>query len=95
MKDQPTSVTWDAESDSLYTLLFVDPDSPSRKEPKFREIRHWWVVNISGSNVESGETLCNYVGAGPPKDSGLHRYVFLVFKQKGKISNTDDKETLK
>lgn len=29
--------------------------------------------------------LTAYVGSGPPKDSGLHRYVFLLFKQPKQI----------
>ncbi|KAL3243453.1 hypothetical protein MRX96_020520 [Rhipicephalus microplus] len=32
------------------------------------------------------ETLSEYVGSGPPKGTGLHRYVFLVYKQPGKLS---------
>ena len=28
--------------------------------------------------------MSEYVGAGPPKNTGLHRYVFLVFKQSGR-----------
>jgi phosphatidylethanolamine-binding protein (PEBP) family uncharacterized protein len=47
-----------------------------------REVRHWLVVNIRDSDVEAGETKWAYVGSGPPQGSGLHRYVFLVFKQK-------------
>ncbi|XP_018796164.1 PREDICTED: protein D1-like isoform X2 [Bactrocera latifrons] len=31
------------------------------------------------------EILSAYVGSGPPKNSGLHRYVFLLYKQKGKL----------
>ena len=64
---------------------FSDPDAPSRKDPKFREWHHWSVVNIPGDNVAKGETVAEYIGAGPPKGTGLHRYVFLVFRQKGKI----------
>ena len=31
-----------------------------------------------------GEIKSGYVGSGPPKDTSLHRYVFLVYKQHGK-----------
>ena len=51
------------------------------QDPKFREIRHWLVVNISGNDISSGEVKYAYVGSGPPSGSGLHRYVFLLFKQ--------------
>ncbi len=59
--------------------------------------RHWIVANIPGGDVHKGEEISKYAGAGPPKGSGLnlefpnlmivglHRYVFLLFEQKGKI----------
>ncbi|XP_068156697.1 protein D3-like [Drosophila tropicalis] len=84
VKDQPT-VTWDADAGSLYTLLMVDPDAPSRADPKLREILHWAVINIPGNTVADGQVLAEYIGSGAPQGSGLHRYVFLVFKQNEKI----------
>ncbi|KAH8311801.1 hypothetical protein KR044_008108 [Drosophila immigrans] len=77
---------WGAESDVLYTILMTDPDAPSRKEPKFREWHHWLVVNVPGNQIDKGDVLTAYVGSGPPQGSGLHRYVFLVFKQTQKLS---------
>lgn len=64
----------------------VDPDAPSRKNPKFREWHHWLVVNIPGNDISKGEELSAYIGSGPPKDTGLHRYVFLIYKQPGKLT---------
>ncbi|XP_011192817.2 phosphatidylethanolamine-binding protein homolog F40A3.3-like [Zeugodacus cucurbitae] len=87
VKDQPTA-SWEAEDDALYTLFMVDPDAPSRAEPTYREILHWLVVNIPGNKVADGQTIAEYIGSGPPEGSGLHRYVFLVFKQAGKIEAT-------
>ena len=58
-------------------MLRADPDAPSRKDPKYREWRHWVVVNIPGGDVSKGEVCAEYVGAGPPKGTGLHRYVIL------------------
>ncbi|KAH8418181.1 hypothetical protein KR222_011199 [Zaprionus bogoriensis] len=65
----------------------VDPDAPSRTDPKLREVLHWCVINIPGSDVASGQVIAEYVGAGPGEGSGLHRYVFLVFKQADKITS--------
>uniref|UniRef100_A0ABD2WLP7 Phosphatidylethanolamine-binding protein n=1 Tax=Trichogramma kaykai TaxID=54128 RepID=A0ABD2WLP7_9HYME len=84
VKDQPT-VDWNADDSSFYTLCMTDPDAPSRKEPKFREWHHWLVTNIPGKNVSKGDVLSAYIGSGPPPDTGLHRYVFLVYKQPGKL----------
>ncbi|RZC43038.1 PBP domain containing protein [Asbolus verrucosus] len=85
VKDPP-SLKWNVEDDAFYTLCMTDPDAPSRKTPKFREWHHWLVVNIPGSNIDQGEVLSGYIGAGPPKGTGLHRYVFVIYKQDGKIS---------
>ncbi|OZC05866.1 phosphatidylethanolamine-binding protein [Onchocerca flexuosa] len=45
------------------------------------------VINIPGQNVSSGTVLSDYIGSSPPKGTGLHRYVFLVYKQPGNIRN--------
>lgn len=77
---------WPAEKGAFYSLVKTDPDVPARDNPSLREIRHWTVVNIPGSAVEKGDEVIEYFGSGPPKGSGLHRYVFLVYKQpRGKI----------
>jgi len=86
----PPKVIWESEAGQLYTLIKTDPDAPSRKDPKFREWHHWLVVNIPGGLVEKGDTLSEYVGAGPPQDTGLHRYVYLIYKQSnGKITDNE------
>lgn len=83
VKDVPT-VTWNADATTYYTLIMTDPDAPSRRDPKFREWHHWIVVNIPGNKVGDGEVLSEYVGAGPPQGTGLHRYALMVFKQEEK-----------
>ncbi|KAI1729488.1 phosphatidylethanolamine-binding protein domain-containing protein [Ditylenchus destructor] len=88
VQNQP-KVNWEAQDGKLYTLIKTDPDAPSRIDPKFREWHHWLVINIPGNNVNQGETLAEYVGAGPPQDTGLHRYVYLVYEQPGEISDPE------
>jgi phosphatidylethanolamine-binding protein (PEBP) family uncharacterized protein len=86
-------ITWNADAKDLYTLAMVDPDAPSRKDPKFGEWRHWLVINIPGNELSKGTVISQYAGASPPKGTGLHRYIFLLFKQPGelKLSPMDDK----
>ena len=36
--------------------------------------------------MSKGDVLSEYIGSGPPKDSGLHRYVFLLYQQPGKLT---------
>lgn len=62
----------------------LDPDAP--EVPKIREVRHWLAVNIVGNDLSSGVTKVQFIGSGPKEDTGLHRYVFVLFKQPtGKI----------
>lgn len=88
VKEKPT-LKWSSKDDEFYTLIMTDPDAPSRQEPVSREWHHWLVVNIPGGHIESGQPLTDYVGSGPPENTGLHRYVFLIYKQNGKISPTE------
>lgn len=92
MKDKP-QVTWNAEKSAYYTLMMVDPDAPTRTNPTLREVRHWLVVNIPESTVDSGDEVTAYRGSGPPKGTGLHRYIFLVYKQPGGIIVHDEPRT--
>ncbi|KAF9579693.1 hypothetical protein BGW38_003946 [Lunasporangiospora selenospora] len=83
-------VTFMSENPSdKYTLIMTDPDAPSRNEPRMREYRHWIVTNLSGSsptefapsNLSQGTELTSYMGPAPPRGTGPHRYVFLLYKQ--------------
>ncbi|KAJ2942927.1 hypothetical protein O0L34_g15117 [Tuta absoluta] len=73
-----------APEDSAPWLLH--PDAPSRQNPVRRNWLHWLVVNIPGKSLNKGSVLAEYNGPAPPKDTGAHRYVFLVFKQNDKIN---------
>lgn len=73
----------------------TDPDAPSRSQPTYRECRHWIVMNIPESKIENGDEVIEYVGSGAPKDTGLHRYIFLVYKQPdgNKIEHSEPRST--
>ncbi|EDV90701.1 protein D3 [Drosophila grimshawi] len=80
VRDEP-KVKWVSSEENYYTLLMTDPDAPDRKNPKFKEYLHWLVLNIPGNQLSMGDVRVAYMGATPPKDSGLHRYAFLLYKQ--------------
>ncbi|XP_075148656.1 protein D3-like [Haematobia irritans] len=75
------NVEWEAGEGVFYTLLMTEPDAPSRNDLTMREWQHWLVVNIPGNNITKGTILSEYQGSGPDQGTGLHRYVYLLFKQ--------------
>ncbi|KAK0141975.1 Phosphatidylethanolamine-binding protein 1 [Merluccius polli] len=90
VQDRPTSIDWaGCDVTKRYTLALTDPDAPSRSDPKFREWHHFLVVNMKGNDVSSGCVMSDYVGSGPPKGTGLHRYVWLVYEQTDALSCTE------
>jgi len=94
VKDEP-KLKWEADSDALYTLAFVDPDLPSRTDNSQGEFDHWLVVNIPENQVNQGDTIAAYVGSGPSDGSGLHRYTFLVYKQPASLVVTETRASNK
>lgn len=87
VKDEPTEITWptDGSNETLYTLAMVDPDAPSRASPTVGQVLHWLVINIPLNRISGGRTMAGYRGSGPPEGTGLHRYIFIVYKQPAKI----------
>jgi phosphatidylethanolamine-binding protein (PEBP) family uncharacterized protein len=61
-----------------YTLALVDPDA--RGGLKI----HWLVETIPGDDVSHGTTIVPYQGPKPPKNTGIHHYIFLVWEQGSK-----------
>jgi phosphatidylethanolamine-binding protein len=73
-------VTWKGAKESeFYSLIMTDA------EGKDTEWIHWHVGNIQGNNVDKGDVLTAFFPSAPPKNTGEHRYVFLLFKQPAKI----------
>ncbi|KAL7836909.1 hypothetical protein AOLI_G00281930 [Acnodon oligacanthus] len=90
VQNRPTLIKWEGcNPEKLYTVAMTDPDAPSRKDPKFREWHHFLVVNVKGNDISTGCVMSDYVGSGPPKGTGLHRYVWLVYEQPGSLNCTE------
>ncbi|XP_055836478.1 protein D3-like [Episyrphus balteatus] len=85
VKDPP-KINFQTQSSHFNLLCLTDPDSPSRGRPTYREWHHWLVGNIPGDDVSKGEILSDYISPCPPRTSGKHRYIFLVYKQGGKLT---------
>ncbi|TPX69618.1 hypothetical protein SpCBS45565_g02330 [Spizellomyces sp. 'palustris'] len=79
------AASWPADENAFYTLIMVDPDAPTREKPTQGEIRHWVVANIPGCNLDKGEDLTEFMEPQPETGTGLHRYVFLLYRQKDRM----------
>nr|AVA30173.1 terminal flower 1-like protein [Hemerocallis hybrid cultivar] len=66
---------------SFFTLVMTDPDVPGPSDPYLREHLHWIVTDIPGTTDASfGRELVAYES--PRPNIGIHRFVFVLFKQK-------------
>ncbi|CAN8016938.1 unnamed protein product [Ixodes persulcatus] len=81
---QAPTIEFKERRNNLYTIMMLDPDAPSRRNPKHRSWVHWLIVNAESpetGRVDPDNVIQSYKGPGPPAGSGPHRYVFLVFCQ--------------
>ena len=73
---------------STFTLALTDPDAKSRDNPKWSEMCHWIMTNLTTPATDGlpdppeitkkvGE-LIKYQPPGPPPKTGAHRYVFVL-----------------
>lgn len=77
-KPQPF-IEYNFDTNKIYTFIMYDPDTP------FGDYIHWFIVNIK-NNISNGKTILQYKGPSPPKDTGIHRYIFLLFEQSNMIN---------
>ncbi|KAH7671391.1 TERMINAL FLOWER 1-like protein [Dioscorea alata] len=70
---------------SSFTLVMTDPDVPGPSDPYLREHLHWIVTDIPGTTDASfGREMVSYES--PKPTIGIHRFVFVLFKQKKRSS---------
>ncbi|KAJ9628344.1 carboxypeptidase Y inhibitor [Knufia peltigerae] len=71
---------------STFTLVLTDPDAKSRDKPKWSEMCHWILTNLTTPtpgpppgtlHAKPGEIM-EYLPPGPPPKTGAHRYVFVL-----------------
>ncbi|XP_055610590.1 39S ribosomal protein L38, mitochondrial [Uranotaenia lowii] len=78
-KGQPSGKT----EDTWWTLVLTNPDGHLTEDNK--EYCHWFVSNIPNGEVAKGERIISYLQPIPPKGTGYHRYVFVLYKQDKKL----------
>ncbi|XP_001357023.4 putative odorant-binding protein A5 [Drosophila pseudoobscura] len=84
LKFQP-KLDWNADPEAFYTVMMICPDAPNRQNPMYRSWLHWLVVNVPGLDVTKGQPISDYFGPLPPRDSGLQRYLILVYQQSDRL----------
>ncbi|NXX43088.1 RM38 protein, partial [Tricholaema leucomelas] len=82
------AVSYEADKDSLWTLLLTNPDGHLRDTES--EYLHWLVTNIPGNDIKLGKEICHYLPPFPAMGTGYHRFVFLLFKQDHPIDFSED-----
>jgi len=70
---KPPDIILDLNPKKLYTVLLIDPDAVGGNKI------HFLLINYSLKKL--GKIIFPYIGPKPPKDSGVHRYYFLLIQQ--------------
>ena len=83
------SVTYMSSPNELYTLILHDPNAVTTTNSKNHI--HWLIINIPGSslhnsNINNGNILLPYKGPAPPPNSGIHNYIFELYKQPNRLN---------
>lgn len=82
----PPSLDWPSMDPNKYYVIYMGcPDGPEVANPVWREVVHWFVVNVPGNQVDKGDVLCTYLGPFPPNNGDMFRYVYLVYEQPNKM----------
>ncbi|GFR00245.1 39S ribosomal protein L38, mitochondrial [Trichonephila clavata] len=84
------NVSFKSKPDDLWTLVLTNLDGHLLDTNS--EYLHWFVGNIKGNNLKSGEVICDYLQPFPMRGSGYHRLVFVLYKQDKRIDFSNMKK---
>ncbi|KAK8753963.1 hypothetical protein OTU49_004976, partial [Cherax quadricarinatus] len=74
-------VEFQSQPDDLWTLILTNPDGNLLENET--ECLHWFIGNIKGGDITTGEVICDYLQPFPPRGTGYHHLVFVLYKQDG------------
>lgn len=80
---EPPTVAYESDGNTLWTLVMTNLDGNLTENDK--EYVHWLVANIPGTCIEKGDIIAEYLRPFPLKGTGYHRYVFVLYKQNGRV----------
>ncbi|XP_047308869.1 CEN-like protein 2 [Impatiens glandulifera] len=85
LSSKPRVEIHDGDLRTFFTLVMTDPDVPGPSDPYLREHLHWIVTDIPGTTDSSfGKEMVQYEM--PRPIIGIHRFVFVIFKQNSRQS---------
>lgn len=79
----PSTISYKASSDQLYTLIMLDFDAASPGLALLSPLLHLQIVNIPGARVNDGQVTAAYIN--PIPVIGTHRFVFFLYTQQTQI----------
>ncbi|XP_076064912.1 mitochondrial ribosomal protein L38 [Oratosquilla oratoria] len=88
----PPEVNYNSNEDTLWTLVLTNPDG--HLVDNEAEYLHWFIGNIPGNKVSEGEVVCDYLRPLPPRGTGYHRFVFILYKQEKHVDFSSLKRDL-
>ncbi|XP_072153981.1 protein D1 isoform X1 [Bemisia tabaci] len=82
---RPKIREWYTETDSYYVLVMTGMDEPWCENSTQFMYLYWCIGNIPETNISAGHVYAPYLGPRPRKDTGAHRYVFILYRQPEKL----------
>ncbi|CAH0387418.1 unnamed protein product [Bemisia tabaci] len=86
IKFAPYLIRYPMKNSTFYTVMMVGLDEPSEEAPTDREWLYYLVCNIPGLTIFQGDAIAKWVQPMPKMSTGMHRYVFLIYKQKSRTA---------
>jgi large subunit ribosomal protein L35 len=71
-------INYRSEPNEEYTIIMIDPDAPSSANPIYKYWLHLLIIN-------NNQIIVPFEPPTPPKNSGKHRYIIYLLKQKQSI----------
>lgn len=85
VKNEPTIKFPAFQRNVNYTIMLIDADAPSRESPELSPYLHFLAVNSFEMVIGTSDKVATYQSPLPPPGTGYHRYVWLLYKQNGRI----------
>lgn len=81
VEHQPVLKMLHADPAAYHSIVMMDFDAVMNRAASSKTLLQWGICNIRGGVVSTGLEFASYRSPAPPKNSGMHRIFFIVFKQ--------------